>query len=286
MDNLPSVFSKPNNLIVSVELSCDDNTIIFNMVVNQFGIERFEIKNYVLLSEDSCVGLFNLLNDYFNNYYQFFNSSKSVQAFILALLKANKEYTNLYGLSFNTLCKIINNANKQTNKDYNYKCFDESSLELYAKSSMFKTYCYLSLYPLINIVKTLISEYKNISNEIEHYNSCSILISDTDETTINIISDISTNKPLLCFHRLFEEYISYKIAQEFLHSYIFKLNNITQFGVKSFDVAENRTIKDIEQLGDDNLEITSFDILLNSKDVIDNKRYYVYNIYDTFDIDL
>ena len=88
------------DLILNID-SCEGNLLRFDVLTSTYhGKPTYASKTYCLKAENGVSGLFDLFDDFFQKRIKFFNSSRSVQKFLISLNKSEKKFMERTGRSF------------------------------------------------------------------------------------------------------------------------------------------------------------------------------------------
>jgi hypothetical protein len=88
------------DLVLNIDI-CGESLLRFDVLSSTLnGKPTYASKTYCLKAENGFSGLFDLLDDFFQKRIRFFNSSRSVQRFLIALNDAERKFMERTGRSF------------------------------------------------------------------------------------------------------------------------------------------------------------------------------------------
>lgn len=88
------------DLVLNID-SCGGNLLRFDVLTStSHGRPTYASKTYCLKAENGFSGLFDLFDDFFQKRIRFFNSSRSVQKFLISLNNSEKKFMERTGRSF------------------------------------------------------------------------------------------------------------------------------------------------------------------------------------------
>jgi hypothetical protein len=265
-------------IVLNVDITGDENCKILRFDVIEYTScgARYTSWYYCLDFNIGTNGLFEMLDDYFAGRFRFLHSSKTCQAFMVALADIEHEIKEKNKTSFFELCKSINTSVIENLKDEvdeepndvlwnGYGIVDEAICVFNTKRSFiekFDTEHYnTELLKHFNFYK----EYANT----KHF--CAICVQFNDEyIKPNIIEDPAISLPLISYIPKFTKIICEKVAHSFLSTDVFQNIGIEEMNTDVYLLMPETRTSDICSLYDKQCRIKDYDGL-ESNDFITAK---------------
>lgn len=209
-EHFGSIFSDnvklPGDLVLNID-NCSDNFLRFDVLSSTSqGKPIYASKTYCLKANNGFSGLFDLFDDFFQKRIRFFNSSRSVQKFLIALNKSEMEFMERTGRNF---LDYYNSVSK----------YAVDTVQFHDSFANPMTECLSSGYGIEKESKKSYNAKTNVISQMEHgeeiasiiidfmssSNACKyvgnfICIDATDENEQTFFMESSINMPMLFYY--------------------------------------------------------------------------------------
>lgn len=247
-----------SNAVINVDIvgKTNNHIVRFDLIELENVGGRYTSRIYELHSRNGTMGLFTLLDDYFVRRFRFFHSSKTVQAFMLALHDAELHFRKKTGVDFYDYCKQIISESVAVARAQGFTS-RESSLPLmvgYGISEEVSLFTntnqdFVSNGILDEIANMVVKLYKQYLKEIDKLKYCSAIINIRENRRAFFIDPI-IHLPIISYHPKFTKELSKVCAVIIFNSDIAEKNEIDDITTKSLILMPSATVESLVSICD------------------------------------
>lgn len=247
-----------SNVVINIDIigKPKNHTIRFDLIELEDVGGRYTSRIYELHSLNGTMGLFTLLDDYFVRRFRFFHSSKTVQAFMLALHEAEIYFHKKTGVNFYDYCKQIISASVEEAKNKGFTS-RETSLPLmvgYGISEEVALFTntkrnFVSNGILDEVANMVVKLYKQYLKEIDKLKYCSAIVNIRENRRAFFIDPI-IHLPIISYHPKFTKELSKVCAVIIFNSDIAEKNEIDDITSTSLILMPSATVESLVSICD------------------------------------
>lgn len=221
----------PGDLVLNIDI-CDGNLLRFDVLsCTNSGNPTYASKIYYLKNDNGFGGLFDFFDDFFQKRIRFFNSSRSVQRFLIALNKTEEKFMERTGRSFidyysditRHAVDTIHLQNSFSNPMTEYLSSGYGIENESKKSYVAKTDVIYKLDHADEIASNLINFLQDFSGNENVGNF--VCIDSTDECEMTFFMEHSINMPMLFYY--------FDFAVTYMHNLVIPYAKNKVFGTKT-----------------------------------------------------
>lgn len=201
-------------LLANVEFADDlNNSILLDIIFDSHGSCSFDTIRYELGGDYAPFEMFNLFKDIYNHRYDCLFSAKSVQAFITALYRAEKQYIKDNNKSFFHFIEQYNIISRQHKEkldsfDDNVPYDSESMIETIVKSNRVHIYLLIDVSTLNYVIESFVKYFCQYFDMMSDSDSGMIVVHNNRSEEKVLFIDNINNQPIVCYHDNFIEFLT------------------------------------------------------------------------------
>lgn len=240
---------------VAVNNTKSNHLVYFNCVELGNDSGKYRTITYNLSTVHGTLGIFDLLDDYFLHRYKFFHSSKSVQAFMVALVQAERKFRDKTGFSLIEYCSDVTEhslgetmrnvrfKNGNNSKLWNgYEIRDEATYLLDCKRK------YIDIALIEELGKDVVSNFVKNMKYVNTKHFCGICVNTTDDIPPSLFTDPFIDLPMIVYMPEFTEILVTKLAYSFLTTKEFQEAGMDTMKFEIFILMPEATLKDLSKI--------------------------------------
>ena len=277
-----------HDTVVDVSVNNTKNSLVvyLNCVKVDGGVGKFSNRTYLLSAKSGTLGMFDLLDDFFMGRFRFFYSSKTVQAFMMAIVEAERKFKKQSGFALHEYCAKITGLSlkdmaddESLEKSLSCRLHGGYGIRNEAMSFNERKRRHINMKYMeqlgIDVVKGFLKNMKYI--DTKHF--VSIAVNTIDDLEPSLLIDPFVGLPMVMYMPEFVEILIAKVAHSFMGTPTFRKAEIDHIYFEIFLLMPETTVADMKEFARADGEIRDYGSIEEEDFIVG--RYKTYDICES-----